>query len=295
MEIGRLFGIKIILTESFLVLLAAYCILGMGDLAVIAFAAVFLHEAGHSLFARKFSLPVASILLFPFGGVAEIAACRNFTVRKEIIIALAGPMVNLCLAAGSQLFSFPQLDFAVRFNLLMGGINLIPGLPLDGGRILRALLSDRLGYLKATRLLTRAGQFWAVGFFFFGIWQIFIDWGNCCWLFAAVYFFYAARRERNLSFLHFVGFLANREQTPEPLEGLLITALDSTKIIEVLSLICPGKRMMVSVLDARGDYLGILPERSLIRAALSGGFERTVGEILFEVSNGESRNLFPGC
>jgi len=166
--------------------------------AVLFFVSVLLHELGHSIVALRENVPVKSITLFIFGGVAQIGA-EPRTAGSEFRIAIAGPLVSFALAAiftglgavlgGIDAISAP-LAYLGRINLLLGAFNLIPGFPLDGGRVLRAALWKARGnFRSATQWASRLGQLVAVGFilygvaqFFFGagliggLWYVFIGW-----------------------------------------------------------------------------------------------------------------------
>jgi Zn-dependent protease/predicted transcriptional regulator len=159
--------------------------------SLLFFASVLLHELGHSILALREGVPVKSITLFIFGGVAQIGR-EPATAGAEFRIAIAGPLASLGLAAlfgglGSVLSA--PLAYLGRINLLLAAFNMIPGFPLDGGRVLRAALWQFGGsYQKATRWAARGGQAIAFGFiglgvlqFFFGgltngLWLAFIGW-----------------------------------------------------------------------------------------------------------------------
>jgi len=154
--------------------------------AVLFFASVLLHELGHSVLALREKVPVKSITLFIFGGVAQIGA-EPPTAGAEFRIAIAGPLVSFALAAaftglgtamgGLESLSAP-LAYLGRINLLLGAFNLIPGFPLDGGRVFRALLWKTGGnFRSATRLASRLGQVVALGFVLFGVAQFFFGAG----------------------------------------------------------------------------------------------------------------------
>jgi Zn-dependent protease/predicted transcriptional regulator len=189
LKIARLSGIDVYLHFTFLLLIAwiglAYWQLEGSVQAVIAgvgfilalFACVVLHELGHALTARKFGIRTRSIVLLPIGGIASIEKTPE-DPRQEILIALAGPAVSfgiaallwLVLSAGSGIgaatpLSLSEGSFLQRLmlvNLLLGAFNLLPAFPMDGGRVFRALLSLRLGPLRATRIAAVVAQAAAV-------------------------------------------------------------------------------------------------------------------------------------
>jgi Zn-dependent protease/predicted transcriptional regulator len=138
--------------------------------AVVLFTCVTLHELGHSAMAMHFGYEVESITLWLLGGIAKPAEIpRNW--RQEFWIAVAGPLVNIVIVAGCAvgLVALPRADIAVflllylaMLNLGLATFNMLPAFPLDGGRVLRALLARNRSYLDATRLAATVGKGFAV-------------------------------------------------------------------------------------------------------------------------------------
>lgn len=123
-------------------------------LSVLLFASILAHELGHSVVARARGVPIAGIDLHLFGGVAKMAAPPR-SPSDEIAIALAGPAVSLLLG-GAALGLHAALPLSLLMwlggaNLMLGLFNLLPALPLDGGRVLRALLAKRRGLYRGTK------------------------------------------------------------------------------------------------------------------------------------------------
>jgi Zn-dependent protease/CBS domain-containing protein len=143
------------------------------------FACVVLHEFGHAIMARRFGIRTRDIILFPFGGVGRLERIPEVP-PQELLIALAGPAVSVGISAalfavlrlqGStpqvEELATGQVSFAERLMFMNAGLaifNLVPAFPMDGGRVLRALLAMRLDYLRATELAARIGQGIAVLF-----------------------------------------------------------------------------------------------------------------------------------
>lgn len=153
------------------------------SLTTILFGCVFLHELGHALAARRYGVVTRSITLLPIGGVAALERIPE-RPREELVIALAGPMVNVVIAGvligfigwphdmlayGAQ-WDFNHLaEMVLLMNLIMIFFNLIPAFPMDGGRVLRACLAIFLSYPMATTIASVIGQFLALGMFVFGL------------------------------------------------------------------------------------------------------------------------------
>ena len=170
---------------------------GMGIIsALLLFGSVLVHELGHALTARRYGVRTRNITLFMFGGVAQIAA-EPPTADAELAIAAAGPATSYVLAGLfwllDRLITGTALGAIVGYlafiNLLLATFNLIPGFPLDGGRVLRAVLWRRSGDLEqATRIASQSGQVVAAiiiglgllqmfrGAFVGGLWLILIGW-----------------------------------------------------------------------------------------------------------------------
>ncbi len=149
--------------------------------AILFFISVLLHELGHSFLAMRFKIQVKRITLFIFGGVAEIRD-EPPSAKAEFWIALAGPIVSFFLAV--IFYFFEQIliarstiwiifSYLAYINFLLVGFNLIPGFPLDGGRVFRAFLWGILNnFRKATMIAANTGRFIAYGFIVFGIYLI---------------------------------------------------------------------------------------------------------------------------
>ncbi len=177
------------------------------------FFCILLHEFGHALAARKLNVNTSDILLLPIGGLARLETLPKKAL-DELWIAIAGPAVNvlisllfipyLMLVTAPQIagveFLTPELilsdfDFLPPFifamNLGLAAFNLIPAFPMDGGRVLRALLAGKMGRYKATKIAASIGQVIALAMFAYGM----FNW-NIPYIFIAVFIFIAAQRER---------------------------------------------------------------------------------------------------
>jgi Zn-dependent protease len=149
--------------------------------AILLFVSVLLHELGHSVVAQRYNIPVKSITLFIFGGLAQIGS-EPPRATAEFWIAIAGPLVSFALGgifgvmersiqSAAPLFALAK--YLAYINATLGLFNLIPGFPLDGGRVLRAILWGVTRSLrKATIIAANVGKFIAFAFIGLGIWQI---------------------------------------------------------------------------------------------------------------------------
>jgi Zn-dependent protease len=168
------------------------------------FACVLLHEFGHAFAARAFGIATPDITLLPIGGVARLTRIPD-KPWQELVVAIAGPLVNVVIAAalifvvhrGAQLehlqyLESPRVELLSKLasvNVMLVLFNLIPAFPMDGGRILRALLAMAMPYAQATQVAAWIGQGLAV---VFGILGLF---GNPLLVFIAFFIFAGAQQE----------------------------------------------------------------------------------------------------
>jgi Zn-dependent protease len=180
-RLGRVLGFPVEINLSFVLLLVAVLLgyggfgSGIAGLIVIGlvFGSVLLHELGHALVARRYGVHVSGIELSFFGGAAKMVEMPR-SADHEIAIAAAGPAVSLMLAGvglglGSLLHASPSpvgwlLGTIGWINLVLAGFNLIPALPMDGGRILRAVLTRRMDFVRATDIAVDVARVVAIGF-----------------------------------------------------------------------------------------------------------------------------------
>ena len=216
-RLGRVFGIPVNLHLTFLLLLGligANQIVQTGTLSaafgavgfiVAIFTCVALHEFGHALAARRFGIRTRDVTLLPFGGLARLERMPRDPVQ-ELWIALAGPAVNVAIAgilgfalvmtgAGQLMLGTPSLfggTFFARLlvvNVILALFNLLPAFPMDGGRVLRALLAMRFSYVRATGIAATVGKGMAL---LFGLLGLF---GNPMLIFIAVFVWFGGSAE----------------------------------------------------------------------------------------------------
>ncbi|MBS1976796.1 MAG: site-2 protease family protein [Bacteroidetes bacterium] len=210
--IGRVAGIEISIHWTFFILLAVLLIPVKGVVPywnavfmLLIFACVVLHELGHALAAKHYGIITRDITLLPIGGVARLEKIPE-KPRQELVVAIAGPMVNVLIAMSlipfvhfsfepdqvQQLAVIRPSNFLTNLfmvNTSLVAFNLLPAFPMDGGRVLRALLSFKLPRVKATRIAALIGQGIAV---VFGVIGFFI---NPFLLFIGIFIFYGAQQE----------------------------------------------------------------------------------------------------
>jgi Zn-dependent protease len=219
-KIGSFRGIGVYVHATFLLLIGwlalaqwfenrSWAVVLSSTLFILAlFVFVILHEFGHALTAQRYGIQTRDITLYPIGGVARLERMPDVPIQ-ELWVALAGPVVNLAISAvlflalaatgnltqltGVSLTSGPLLERLMLTNLLLAGFNLIPAFPMDGGRVLRAILALKLEYTRATQIAAAIGQGLA---FLFGFIGLFYD---PVLLFIALFVFIGAGQETNMA------------------------------------------------------------------------------------------------
>jgi Zn-dependent protease len=195
-----MFGFPVEINLSFLLLLGFVFIAYGGPIGVLvvclAFGSVLLHELGHAIVARRLGVHVSGIELGFFGGAAKMVQLPR-TANHELAIAAAGPAVSLMLGgAGLGLAAVAHVSLFAMIgwiNLVIAGFNLIPALPMDGGRILRALLTRKMDFVRATDIAVDVARVVAVAFLVIGLT------GSYQLLFIAPFLWLMGTRERMLA------------------------------------------------------------------------------------------------
>jgi Zn-dependent protease/CBS domain-containing protein len=191
-KIASAWGIPIELHVTFILLIAAVLILSIPTqqfytffIVLFLFVFVVFHELAHSVVARHYGIKVRKIILYPIGGVSEIEEIPD-NPSQEWRMAVAGPLTSLVLGAtllAVSLFALQQtfsiytfttitgnfLTDLATLNILLGAFNLIPAFPMDGGRVFRALLAERLKYSDATRYAVYLGKIFGIAMVLIGV------------------------------------------------------------------------------------------------------------------------------
>lgn len=292
-KIARFWGIDVYVHATFLLIIAwvgySYwvqfgrlnAVLG-GILFILAlFACVVLHEYGHALTARHYGVKTRDITLYPIGGVARLERIPEKPI-EELWVALAGPAVNVVIAillaayliaAGtfslSSLYSVTSGGFAARMlavNFTLAAFNLIPAFPMDGGRVLRALLGLRMDHLRATQIAAAVGQGLA---FLFGLVGLF---GNAGLLFIAFFVWIGAEQEANMAR---VKFTLGGVPVSRAMQTKFETLSSTDNLARAVELILEGSQHDFPVVEGE-RVLGILERQGLIQALTTGGQEQPV-------------------
>ena len=283
LKIGRFAGIDVYMHVTFLLLVSWVALMhwkqGQSITAVVAgvafiltvFLCVVLHEFGHALTARRYGIKTRDIILLPIGGVARLERLPTNPLQ-ELWVALAGPAVNIVIAFGLFLWlnftaSFepiqkltvttgPFVERIMAVNLFLVAFNMIPAFPMDGGRVLRAILATRKEYSQATQIAASIGQGIAIFFGFIGLFY------NPFLLFIAFFVWIGAAQEASMA--HMSSAISNT-----PVQQAMLTDFrylnKNDSLDRAVELTLTGSQKDFPVVD-NGRIEGILTQTDLLRA-----------------------------
>lgn len=253
---------------------------------LLLFLCVVLHEFGHILTARRFGSQTLDVVLLPIGGVARMKSIPE-KPSQELAVALAGPGVNLVIAAvlfillGSQTImqdvaqpakNVSLLSQLAVANIVLAVFNLVPAFPMDGGRALRAFLSYRMDRAAATKLATRIGHILAIGFGLFG----FVG-GYPLLMLVALFVFMGASAENNSTQLH---QLARRLRVSDAMITQFSTLPVTSRIADAVAILIHSTQHDIPVVDGVGKLVGLLTRDRLLRALHDRGADGQVADVM---------------
>jgi Zn-dependent protease/predicted transcriptional regulator len=299
LQIARVAGIGIYIHWTFLILPAWIIIESLNDGAaareiigtlvfvMALFGCVILHELGHALTAKHYGIVTRDITLLPIGGVARMERIPE-EPKQELLVALAGPAVNVVIAAvlAAILFATGRLhDLSSQLNLEHGpflvnlmvvnvmlvAFNLLPAFPMDGGRVLRALLATRLPYARATQIAATIGQGMAVMFGIAGFLS-----GQWPWLFIALFVYIGAQEEAHMAQMRtvFRGVPAR-----DAMMTRFVALPPGVSVQSAAEELLKGYQQDFPVVEA-DQLLGILTRQDLFKALAAGKADQSVAEIM---------------
>ncbi len=297
-RIGSVAGIGIFMHWTFLLLIgwivlmhvrqgadAAAAIAGV-VLVLAVFGCVVLHELGHALTAKRFGIRTRDITLLPIGGVARLERMPD-DPRQELWVALAGPAVNVVIA-GALFFSLEltaglaPLSQTVRvgggfvsqlmwINVVLVAFNLLPAFPMDGGRVMRALLALRLDYVRATQIAATVGQGMAILFGMAGLFS-----KNPMLMFIALFVFLGAQEEAHHVQLR--SLLRGIPVRDAMMTRFTVLREDDSLAAAVRELLAGSQQDFPVVRD--DQVVGVLPRQDLVRRLAQQGQQARVGDVM---------------
>jgi Zn-dependent protease/CBS domain-containing protein len=250
---------------------------------LLLFVCVVLHEFGHAFAAKAFGINTPDITLLPIGGVARLERMPEKPMQ-ELVIALAGPMVNVVIAlglfaaGGSRALLNPStieggglIGQLLTINILLLLFNLLPAFPMDGGRVLRALLATRLSYARATQVAANIGQGFAFVFGFIGlIWNPFL-------IFIALFVYIGATQEAALAQMKDV---SRRFPVSSAMVREFHTLPENATLQEAVDALLATSQHDFPIVDETGSVAGVLTRHDLIAALRRDDPQLRVGDVM---------------
>ncbi|PZE19998.1 Zn-dependent protease [Paenibacillus xerothermodurans] len=239
------------------------------------FAIVLVHEIGHVMAAKNYGWRVKEVQLLPFGGVAVVDELGSVPVKQEIIVALAGPLQNVWMILAAYVLKWAGVishDWATYFieaNMLIALFNLLPILPLDGGKILQSCLTLWQPYYRAIALSSALSLVCSCLLIILSLLHVLRGGIQMNLLIIGLFLLYSNwYSHKNLTY-HFMRFLINRDTAVAPLidKGTLaqpIIVNGRMKVSDIVRLFVRDKYHLVYVLDERGMIRIVLPEKPLL-------------------------------
>ncbi len=289
MKIGVLFNIDIYINKMLLLMLVIVILIGEGARLAVFFVIIFVHETAHVMMARFLQLGVKEIELLPFGGIVRLETLFELSPRDEVLVSVAGPLSNILMIVGclafrnSDLLGMENYDLFIQANLAIAGFNLLPVLPLDGGRMLRAMLSREMGIKKATRIATFGGFLLALLLVMIGLYALYYRIFNPTLFVTAGFLVYSAVRENRMA-----AYILLRDITYKKdvllKEGILpvkeITVLYDVAVKDVIKKFVPRCYHNVVVVDDHFRVKGYLSEADIVHGLMEYGLDTPVLSLL---------------
>jgi Zn-dependent protease/CBS domain-containing protein len=252
---------------------------------VLIFGCVVLHEFGHILVARHFGIVTPEVTLLPIGGVASMQRLPE-KPAQELAVAVAGPLVNVVIALVLFLFldsldpsalgrlDDPHVGLFARLaaaNVFLVVFNMIPAFPMDGGRVLRALLAMKLGGPKATRIASTIGQFFAFLLGFLGLF------GNPLLLFIAIFVYVAAAAEAQMTEFHEA---ARGLSVADAMETSFNAIPMGASLSQAVDTLLATAQHEFPVVDGFGKPVGLLLREDILSALKDHDREAAIAEFM---------------
>ncbi len=286
LSLGKISGIRVQIHWTFLLIIIWVAFLEMqkgSDLSttlltiafvLVIFACVVLHEFGHALAARRYGIATRKITLLPIGGIASLERMPE-DPKQELVVALAGPAVNVVIALILLVFLYPFPDYSDQMeqlqsisagnflfylfvtNVMLVLFNAIPAFPMDGGRVLRALLAFRMDRVRATQIAANLGQVIAIMFFFLGFFYNF-------WLILIGVFVYFGASGEYLMIKQLSVLRGHRVREAMMTQFTPLHPDDNLHHLAEVLLAGTERNFVVTTLE-RG-VVGILPHQEVVRA-----------------------------
>ncbi len=296
-NIGSIAGTAIRIHVTFLLFLVWIFVAGLATggvidavsslvFMVLLFGCVLAHEFGHIFTARAFGVATPDVTLLPIGGVARLERIPE-KPSEEFLVAIAGPLVNVAIAvvliavtpthlstahfAAMESPKVSMIDRLAEVNLFLAVFNMIPAFPMDGGRVLRALLAIRLGHVRATEIAATIGQWTAFGFGFLGLFY------NPLLIFIAIFVYLAAASEAQMVSLR---AMARDVPVTAAMVTQFATLTGDEHIDAAVETLLQTSQPEFPVTDGNRRLIGVVGRAEIIRALRELGPSAPVSDVM---------------
>jgi stage IV sporulation protein FB len=289
MKIARIKGVDIKTSPVFIILAAVGVCLGYFAKGLVLVATVLLHEMAHLMVAKVLGFKIREVVFFPLGGVVRIEGLFQLSPAREIIIAAAGPITNILLAfftIESELYKVigeSNANSFIAINTVIAGFNLIPALPLDGGRILRAILSWRWGIVRATKFVTALGRIIAVIMFISAVYKGLVNPLSITMAAASFFLFFASGTERKMAPSLMIKQAESKKKqlfSRGMLKSRSFAVAYNTSVKKVINSFLPGYYHIIFVIGNNGKVMGKISEEELIKGIMEYGYNTEIGRLI---------------
>ena len=276
--------VRIKLNLFFILFLFASLYTGYINQSITIFVSVLLHEIGHAIIAKFLGIKVEEIELFPYGGVAKMEDITKYGGYTEAFVAVAGPAVSGAIAAIGVLFSKSSELFATiaQFNFILMTFNMLPALPLDGGRILRNVLLHQMSYKQATKAMVISGRMIAIALVLYNIIIIYKGSTSAAYIIIGMFIYMGCHKEMKYCSYYYLLHKNNYKRNRSGKRGLktrIINVHSDTMIRFAANQFSPGTVCIVHVLDTSDNVVKILNEADIMDAFLKFGFDSRIEQI----------------
>ncbi|MFA6320894.1 MAG: site-2 protease family protein [Candidatus Omnitrophota bacterium] len=289
-KLFKIFGIAINIHITFFLLILLVIPGGVKWVFLVlgVFAFVTMHELCHALVAKRFGVTVREITLLPIGGIASMTKIPEKPIQ-EFLISIAGPLSNVAVIAvfffplkhllGAEVLFHPlstqtwplTIAYLYWINLMLAGFNLIPAFPMDGGRVLRALLATRISYQQATKVAVIFGHVFALIFLYFGIVRF-----NIILVIIAVFIYTSASgEEAQVDIKETLKKFRVRDILPRD----FVSLTSGTDLAKVLEVVFHSHQEDFPVIDGK-TLVGFITRHDIMQAVHQYGTAKPVGEIM---------------
>jgi stage IV sporulation protein FB len=276
--------VRIKLNLFFILFLFASFYTGYIKQSITIFASVLLHEIGHAIIAKLLSIRVEEIELFPFGGVAKMEDITKYGGYTEALIAVAGPAVSGAIAAISFLFTEKGEIFntIAQFNFILLVFNILPALPMDGGRILRNVLLHHMSYKQATKVMVITGRLIAISLVLYNIVLILNGSSSAAYIITGVFIYMGCHKEMKYCSYYYLLHKNNYKKnlsSKKRIRTRIINVHEDTLIRFAANQFSPGTVCLVHVLNSFGSLARVLTEADIMDAFLKYGYDSRIEQI----------------